>query len=543
MKPKLWILWAALIGGFTAIPVAGILYIGNQVASLPFAPFDWFDWLARVLPGGVVTFGIDAMVAVIRSLQLGPTSTTAKLGEQILALLQFAGAGALSGIILAIVHDKKPGRWIGASLALALVFWIITLFIQSTLGYEGPVLVLGALWTAAVFTLWQLILSGVISLLLFQREIPADTQISRRRFLRWAGLGMAGLLGSVIVVGALRRRPQPVLVTGEVPLRQEELMAALERTSGPAASPPAGELEARIEPAPGTRMELTPIDQFYRIDINTRAPAIDGENWRLKISGLVDHPLELSLQEIRRRPSIDQVATLSCISNPVAGDLISTALWTGVRFREILQEAGLKPGVRELYITAEDGFYESVPIDEAMDERTLLVFAMNQEPLTADHGFPLRIFIPNHFGMKQPKWIQEIEAVPEVRRGYWVERGWSERAIVRTTSVIDTIAIEAIDPESSSIPVGGIAYAGARGISRVEVQVDESEWTAAELRAPGLSSLSWVQWRYDWMAEPGRHSIRVRAFDGNQEPQEVEFRDVRPDGATGIHNKIVDVNL
>jgi len=290
-------------------------------------------------------------------------------------------------------------------------------------------------------------------------------------------------------------------------------------------------------------MELTPIDQFYRIDINTRVPTLDGETWRLRVTGLVDNPLDLSLTDIHSRSAVSQVATLSCISNPIAGDLISTALWTGVRFKDILEEAALQPGVRELFITAEDGFYESVPLVEAMDDRTLLVYAMNMQPLTPEHGYPLRIFIPNHYGMKQPKWILEIEAIREAKPGYWVERGWSEKAIVRTTSVIDTIAIEAVDPGLMVIPVGGIAYSGARGISRVEIQLDDGSWEAAKLRAPALSPLSWVQWHYDWTPTPGRHSISVRAFDGDNQPQEVEFRDVRPDGATGIHRQIVNIQL
>ena len=111
--------------------------------------------------------------------------------------------------------------------------------------------------------------------------------------------------------------------------------------------------------------------------------------------------------------------------------------------------------------------------------------------------------------MKQPKWITSIEVVSEYKAGYWVERNWDEDAIVRATSVIDTIAVDAIVEEGDQklIPIGGIAYAGARGISKVEVRVnrgfdsndpaDEGPWMEAQLREP-LSDVSWVIWRYDW---------------------------------------------
>jgi len=172
-----------------------------------------------------------------------------------------------------------------------------------------------------------------------------------------------------------------------------------------------------------------------------------------------------------------------------------------------------------------------------MDERTLLAYDKNGEPLTEEHGFPLRIYITNHYGMKQHKWINSIEAVAEERTGYWVERGWSKRAVVNTTSVIDTLEIDPPDSTTGSVPIGGIAYAGARGIGKVEVQVDGGDWMEAQLRAPSLSPLAWVQWRYDWQASPGRHMLRVRATDGDGALQEAQFRDVRPDGATGIHSR------
>jgi DMSO/TMAO reductase YedYZ molybdopterin-dependent catalytic subunit len=305
-------------------------------------------------------------------------------------------------------------------------------------------------------------------------------------------------------------------------------------TSGPAASPPEPTLEARIEPVPGTRPEITSNENFYRIDINLRPPSVDAGEWRLSVTGLVDNPREFTLEEIRALPSVSQYITLSCISNQIGGDLISTSRWTGVRLMDFLDQVGLQADATALYIESVDGFYETVVMEDIVDERTLLVYEMNGEPLPREHGYPLRIYIPNRFGMKQPKWIVRIEAVSEDRGGYWVERGWSETAIVRTTSVIDIVTDQQTGGQIARL--GGIAYAGERGISKVEAQVDDGPWEETQLRIPPLSPLTWVQWRHEWPAQPGRHTARVRAYDGNGELQVLEDSPPHPDGATGVHN-------
>ncbi len=229
--------------------------------------------------------------------------------------------------------------------------------------------------------------------------------------------------------------------------------------------------------------------------------------------------------------------TLECISNEVGGDLTGTSLWTGVRLKDILAEVGLRAGAQEVYMRAADGFYESVPISEAMDDRTLLVYQMNGQPLAVEHGYPLRIYIPNHFGMKQPKWLASLEVIDHQATGYWVDRGWDNLAIPPTTSVIDVVEADAYDPQTGLVPVGGIAYAGAQGISQVEVQVDNGPWAAAELRTPPLSPLTWVQWRYFWKAQIGQHIFRVRATNGAGHPQTELPAPPGPYGATGIDSK------
>jgi DMSO/TMAO reductase YedYZ molybdopterin-dependent catalytic subunit len=334
---------------------------------------------------------------------------------------------------------------------------------------------------------------------------------------------VAGALGLTSALS--RRQPeQAAAPTGTMPQPGE--------TSGPAASPSKEVLAGRIEPAPGTRPEVTANDDFYRIDIDTRAPQVDAGRWQLELGGLVNNSMTLTLQEIRSRPSVSQYITLSCISNPIAGDLISTSLFTGLRLKDLLDEAGLSPQAQELFIESTDGFFESVSMEDMMDPRTLLVYEMNGQPLPAEHGYPLRIYIPNRFGMKQPKWIIRMKAIAGEGSGYWVERGWSKEAIVRTTSVIDKVTVQQDGSETAL--AGGIAYAGARGISKVEIQIDDGPWTAAELRDPPLSPLAWVQWRHRATVQPGDHVARVRAYDGGGKLQVLQSSPSHPDGATGI---------
>jgi DMSO/TMAO reductase YedYZ molybdopterin-dependent catalytic subunit len=166
------------------------------------------------------------------------------------------------------------------------------------------------------------------------------------------------------------------------------------------------------------------------------------------------------------------------------------------------------------------------------------VHAWDRQPLTRQHGFPLRVFIPDLYGMKQPKWIERITLTADSKPGYWVERGWDAKAEVKTTSVIDTVAVKSLVTRNGQtyVPVGGIAYSGAKGISKVEIQIDDRPWEAAQLRQP-LSELTWVIWRYDWPYAEGTHWLTVRAFDGQGRPQETKEVPPSPSAATGLYKE------
>jgi len=552
MKRSWWLI-TALMGFLTSLVVMAISFLANLAFSLPFLPFDLFEGLTRVLPGSIVDTGIKTMVAVITALHLGPTDTTAKLAEQLQGLGLIAITGVVFGLVLGWVERRRPAWLLGTGLAAGFILWVGMAFAEAVLPQSPAGLLIGLIWLLALLVGWGWLL---VSLVAAYRVEPTPAPVvstmaalqmpgrpTRRNFLWLLGSGIASAVVLSIGIGNNRQQSTTVSIPGtgssgsaDSTVPTIDLPFGPQYTSGPAASPSPDVLAKRIDPAPGTRPEVTTPDQFYRIDINLFPPHVDAATWRLTINGLVKKPAVLSLNDIVSRPSVTQALTMACISNYVGGDLISSNYWTGVRLKDVLADVGLQPGAQAVSFAAADGFYESVPMSEAMDERTLLVYAMNGQALTPDHGFPLRIYIPNHYGMKQPKWITQMEVTDAVGAGYWVDRGWSQTATPQTTSVIDTVTVDkAALAQSGVMPLGGIAWAGIRRISKVEVQIDGNPWVEAELRDPTLSPLTWVQWRYDWKATPGSHQVRARATDGSGALQEAVNNGPGPKGATGYH--------
>ncbi len=518
-------------GGITALGVAALNFLANQVAGLPQVSFVFFDWLSRVLPGNILTFFIDTMVSAITRFNLGPTATTAKQIEQGFAILLFSFTGVLFGLLLVFSERVQPARldWYGTGIGAALALGI--LLILTTLGFSTVGPALSIFWILVVLMGWGWLLGKTIHYAAAPAGAPVDS--ARRQFLWIVGAGTFTVLVSAAGVSLGSQQKTIPQTGGPTPAPAKPLVDAA-TTSGPAQSPPEAVLQSRFPAVPGTRPELTSNAKFYRIDINTFPPKVDASSWRLELGGLVEHPLNLSLADLRSRPKVSQAITMECISNPVGGDLISTTLYTGLRLKDLLREAGLNSAAQAVYVEAVDGYYESVPLADVMDERTLLVYEMNQQTLPVEHGYPLRLYIPNRFGMKQPKWITKMTVVDHTESGYWVDRGWDAQAIPPVTSVIDVVDVENRG-KAGIIPVGGIAYAGARGIQKVEVQIDQGPWEVAELRDPPLSPLTWVQWRYQWQAQSGQHVFGVRATDGEGNLQIEQPEPPEPAGATGIY--------
>jgi len=232
----------------------------------------------------------------------------------------------------------------------------------------------------------------------------------------------------------------------------------------------------------------------------------------------------LTLDELRAMPSIDVFATLCCISNPAGGDLISTTRWTGVSLQRLLPRMGLSRSATHLKLTSADGFFETVALEAVgADERVMLAYAWDGVPLPIEHGYPLRLYVPDVYGMKQPKWVVGVDAISEWEPGYWVARGWSKDGRVSIASAVDVVNVT---HDRNTIEAGGIAFAGARGVSKVEVRLDDGEWREAQIRRP-LSDVTWVIWRGAVPTVAGSHLLTVRAFDDSSAPQSAPFHSRR----------------
>jgi len=293
---------------------------------------------------------------------------------------------------------------------------------------------------------------------------------------------------------------------------------------------------------PGLAPLITPNDDFYRIDTALEVPQVDPAEWRLRISGMVDDPFEITFDELLERPLVTETVTLSCVSNKVGGKLVGNAVWLGTSLRDILAEAGVQDGATQLVGRSVDDFTVGFPTAVLDDDRPALVaVGMNGEPLPAAHGFPARLVVAGLYGyVSATKWLTEIELTTlEAFDAYWIPRGWAKVAPIKTQSRID------VPRQGQKIPAGttaiaGVAWAPHRGIDRVEVQIDGEPWLAADV-GTDLTDNAWRQWVLAWDAPLGGHVIRVRATDGEGDTQTDIVRPQRPDGATGYHTIEVTV--
>ena len=447
----------------------------------------------------MVTAAIDASVAVSRLFGVASISAAAKAGDQTLAILGLLGMGAAAGAVLfaALSLSDEPALLFGA--ILGATAGGLALVAERQLQRLPPGSIVPGVWVFATFFAWgvafgwahdRLKLAGKLATA--EDAEDAEARKYRRRFLR-SLVGGSVLLSTTATLAGIVAGRRGRRVDGR-------------RWSDDHSLPNADDA---VTPIAGTRAEFTSIEDFYRIDTDTRAPSIDAGRWRLAIGGLVERPQTLTLAELHAFQPIELFATLCCISNPPGGDLISTTRWTGVSLRRLLPRLALQPSATHLNVLSADGFFECVALDTVRnDERVMLAYAWDGVPLPTEHGYPLRLYVPDLYGMKQPKWISGIEATSAWEPGYWVSRGWSKDGRVSPSSTVDVVR-----SREGMLDAGGVAFAGARGVQKVEVRIDGGEWHPAELRRP-LSDLSWVVWRATLASTAGAHVITVRAVDG-----------------------------
>jgi DMSO/TMAO reductase YedYZ molybdopterin-dependent catalytic subunit len=334
------------------------------------------------------------------------------------------------------------------------------------------------------------------------------------------------IAGGVVVAGGLALWAGRAISAGTRAVERARSRLRLRVTSG-------------VEPVgstvdlPGIVPWRTSAANFYRIDTALSVPAIEPSSWKLRIHGMVDREVVVTYDELIARKLSEGWVTLCCVSNPVGGNLISNAFFSGVPVRELLAEAGVHADADAVLQTSYDGWTCGTPLGPLTDDRlAILAVAMNGAPLPLEHGFPVRTVVPGLYGyVSATKWVVDMEVTQFSKfQAYWTQRGWSQNGPVKTESRIDV-------PSQSPVPagvvgIGGVAWSQHTGIERVEIQVDGGPWLPTELGGVPDTD-TWVQWAVRVPLAAGQHQVAVRATDKSGYTQTPVQRDVVPDGATG----------
>ncbi len=365
----------------------------------------------------------------------------------------------------------------------------------------------------------------------------ASMPAARRRFLAWAGGGAAAAGATALAGRSLSSRASVEGARSEVVLPEAtNRTTTAPSTTAAETSTTSPSLDRFLDnDVPNITPMVVPNDEFYRIDTALVVPQVDPATWKLSIGGMVDEPFELTFDELLAMDQVEEAVTLSCVSNPVGGDLVGNAVWQGVPLLDVLERAGIQPGAEQVVSSSVDGWSCGFPLEVLNDGRpALIAVAQNGEPLPVIHGFPARLVISGLYGyVSATKWLSNIRLDTwDNFDGYWIPRGWSKLGPIKTQSRIDVPSRR--DVEAGPQAIAGVAWAGERGIDRVEVRIDDGDWQVCTL-GEEMARTSWRQWKLDWDAQPGRHVIQVRATDGDGQVQTSDLANVAPNGATGHH--------
>ena len=489
-------IFAALISGGPSLIIAvgsGVIDLSPKFAKdFAIAVFGVNDKLALLISIVVIGLGLGALVGV---------AATRKFWIAQVGFVVFGIVAAIAGI--AEPQLSPVLALIGALLATAAGMWTLSLLLRLLEAQEMPQPV----------------------------RDPRLTSLGRRSFLKMAGAFTLVAVGTAAGGRVLLERTRVILST-----RLDVILP----TPRDAAKPvPTG---AMVD-AEGIGPIVTPNEDFYRIDTALSIPQVDLSTWTLKIEGLVDRPYELTYDELLDLARVERHVTLCCVSNEVGGELVDNAKWLGVPLTELLDRAGLQPEASQVVGMSVDGFTAGFPVDTVYDGRQALVaVGMNDEPLPLKHGFPARLVVAGLYGyVSATKWLDAIILNRwEQFDAYWIPRGWSKEGPIKTQSRID-VPRRGQTLQPGLQPIAGVAWAQDRGISKVEVQVDETGWQETQL-GEAISKDTWRQWVLPWDAAPGRHTIAVRATDATGETQTSVVQRSDPDGATGHHTIVVDVS-
>jgi DMSO/TMAO reductase YedYZ molybdopterin-dependent catalytic subunit len=500
-----------LAGGLATGLCLALLWVIAAFApkAVPFAPTSLADAIIRAMPGDVSTFFIELFKEwAIKLFAIGVMVATLFFGSLALGWSR---------------RGREEPRPTLAGLSLAVLAGLaIVVGPGDRESYPGMAIALSA--TAGVYAV---VATWFLGRLREERAEAFDP--ARRRALR---MGIGGAVGVAVGGGFLGYLVQRL----GGPNRDVKLVAP----EVSASIPPRGPFPS----IPGLTPEITTAEDHYVVDINLVQPSVGAEDWTLKVTGLVDRPLELNFEELQTRfPVVEEYSVLTCISNEVGGDLVGNSLWGGVRLRDVLSEAGVREGAVDVVFHADEGYTDSIPLDIANDESVLLAVSQNREPLLQEHGFPCRVRVPMIYGMKNVKWLREIEVVDEDYQGYWMQRGWSDEAVIHTQSRIDVAGESRRATSGQETWIAGVAWAGGRGIDKVEVSADGGKtWAEAMLKQP-VSRYAWTLWAYRWApSQRGTVEVVARATDGTGEVQTDATAPPHPSGSTGLHRVSVKVS-
>ncbi|WP_029288187.1 molybdopterin-dependent oxidoreductase [Cellulomonas sp. HZM] len=498
---------AGLVAGLVTVGVGSVVALFTGAGSSPL-----------VAVGGAF---VDATPAWLKEFATSTFGTDDKLVLQLGEVAVLAGLAALAGLLAA-------WRWgAGATLVVALAA------VGGLAAMSRP----DAGTLAAVPSVAGGV-AGLVALRLLVDRLPGASHgpdargpaLERRRFLQAATVAAAaGLV--LLVVGRTVGAGARAVRTARDALR-------LPQPSTSAAPVPAG---VQVQAA-GMEPWATPPADFYRIDTALVVPQVDPATWSLRVHGLVDHEVTLTWDQLLAEDLVEAWVTLACVSNPVGGDLVGNQRWLGLPIRTLLERAGPHRDADMVLSRSADGFTASTPLDVLSDGRdALLAIGMDGAPLPLEHGFPVRMVVPGLYGyVSATKWVVDLEVTRFAdASAYWTDRGWSPRGPVKTQSRI-SVPRGGADVPAGDVVVAGTAWAQHRGVTRVQVRVDDGAWADATLADSGGID-SWRQWRWTWpAASAGKHQLFVRAFDPDG-PQSGARVDVIPDGAEGYDT--VDVHV
>jgi DMSO/TMAO reductase YedYZ molybdopterin-dependent catalytic subunit len=487
--------------GFLAGLVAGLamlaaMYLASGIVGNHPLPGLLQQPLLQAMPGPVFGFLIDNL------------KHAGKVVEEFgLIVAMLVGLGALGALYGRLSERGLPhlGLLVGA------LGWAVVSVILLPLSGDGFFGLDEGLTTPLVWGLLFVIYATVLEIAFRRRQPPEPADPGRRRAIAVIPLGIAaaslGVLGLRLIPGWAQA----------------------------IAAPPESGLS-------GVSPDITPVENFYVVSKNFADPVVSSKGWTLNVHGLVDNPLKLSYQDLVGLPPTTEIVTLECISNVVGGEQISTGSFTGASLRDIITMAQPRSGARSLNFRARDGYTETVPLSQVMaSPEILLAYQLGGHQLPDLHGFPARILIPGHYGMKGPKWLDDVEVAASAAGGYWEGQGWNPDAAVRTTSRFDR-PHQGDVLRLGAIQLAGIAFAGKRGISAVDWSSDGGRtWHPADLKPPA-SPLSWTLWTASWTpTDESAYVLLVRATDGSGQAQTSEVTSSYPNGSGGFHKVQVSV--